>query len=304
MDKPAFSVIIPVYNGEKFIAAALDSVAEQTFRSFEIVIVNDGSPDGSEAVIEQYRRDHPEIKIVYLKQKNKGLGGARNTAIRNASGRIISLLDQDDAWYPEKLRRVNEIFADPGITLVCHDEDVCGQAIKPRVARYGPNSQDIFRELLFKGNCLSTSATSFRKEMIEAVGFFSEETNRVHFTEDYDLWFRAAKGGCRFYFLHEVLGKYFIHSGNFSSLNEEMMLKHTMNVLDSQFADYAGKRSFDWFRINRHKGRLCLSTAFRILKSGNWGKGLQYAAGGVWLDPLCWAGLPGKLINKMHNVHS
>ena len=93
------SVVVPVYGAEKFVATTLDSLLAQTYENFEVIIVDDASPDGSIAICQQY--DDPRIKIIH--QENRGLPGARNTGIRNSTGDYIALLDADDVWVPTKL---------------------------------------------------------------------------------------------------------------------------------------------------------------------------------------------------------
>ncbi|MGB3655321.1 MAG: glycosyltransferase family 2 protein [Rivularia sp. (in: cyanobacteria)] len=95
------SVIIPVYNVEKYVAATIKSVLSQTYENFEIIIVDDGSPDGSIGICQQFKDSR--IKIIH--QKNTGLAGARNTGIRHAIGDYLAFLDADDIWLPEKLEK-------------------------------------------------------------------------------------------------------------------------------------------------------------------------------------------------------
>src|ERR1700694_2006522 len=94
------SVIVPVYRGERYIGQASKSALAQTYENFEIVIVNDGSPDDSIARIRPYLH-LPNVKLI--EQDNRGVAAARNTGIRNASGQIIAFLDHDDLWLPDKL---------------------------------------------------------------------------------------------------------------------------------------------------------------------------------------------------------
>lgn len=98
---PLVSVVIPMYNGERFIAEAIDSVMQQTYQSFEIVVVDDGSQDDSKAVVSRYLADG-RVKLVEH-AANKGIPAARNTGIRASSGEFIAFLDQDDLWMAEKL---------------------------------------------------------------------------------------------------------------------------------------------------------------------------------------------------------
>ncbi|HGG59096.1 MAG TPA: glycosyltransferase family 2 protein, partial [Gammaproteobacteria bacterium] len=103
-DTPFFSVIIPSYNHAHYVCEAIDSVLDQTFSDFEIIVVDDGSTDHTRQAIQGY--EHPAIHYIY--QDNKGLPGARNTGIRHARGRWIALLDADDLWHRERLAHIAE----------------------------------------------------------------------------------------------------------------------------------------------------------------------------------------------------
>ena len=95
------SVIIPVYNAEKYVEDAVKSVLSQTYENIEILIIDDGSPDKSIEICERFK--NPKVKII--RQKNRGLAGARNTGIRHAQGDYLAFLDADDMWLPEKLEK-------------------------------------------------------------------------------------------------------------------------------------------------------------------------------------------------------
>src|ERR1017187_357681 len=95
---PTVSVVIPAYNTAPFITEALESVFAQTFRSFEVIVINDGSPDVVE--LEQAITPYRE-QILYLQQENRGLAGARNTGIHHARGKYVAFLDSDDCWLPD-----------------------------------------------------------------------------------------------------------------------------------------------------------------------------------------------------------
>lgn len=93
---PKVSVIVPVYNTEKYIEKCLDSIAKQTMQDLEIIVVNDGSTDKSEEVIKKYKEEHPKVTIQYLKKENGGLSDARNFALPYVTGEYISFVDSDD----------------------------------------------------------------------------------------------------------------------------------------------------------------------------------------------------------------
>src|SRR5688500_924354 len=96
--QPLVSVIIPVYNGARFLRAALESVFAQTYRPIEVIVVDDGSADDSGVIAQSF----PEVR--YIRQENQGVAAARNNAIEAARGEFFAFLDQDDLWTPEKLR--------------------------------------------------------------------------------------------------------------------------------------------------------------------------------------------------------
>lgn len=206
MSAPRVSVVIPAYNAAAFIEETLDGVAAQTYRDFEVVVVDDGSSDDTQAVVDAYLR-RSKLPGKCIRQANKKIAGARNTGIAAARGELIALLDHDDAWFPNRLERGIAVFdAPPEVDLVCSDENVTEKGRFLRVHRNGPLAADMYERLLFGGNALSPSAVIVRKSKIDEVGGFREnpEFNTV---EDYDLWMRLAKVS-RFRFLPEVLGEY------------------------------------------------------------------------------------------------
>jgi glycosyltransferase involved in cell wall biosynthesis len=109
MKSPLISVIVPAYNTSRTIAETLDSVLAQTFEDYEVVVVDDGSPDD---VAELVARSYPQVRLV--RQENRGLAGARNTGIKEAKGEYVAFLDSDDVWLPRKLElQVEQIKTHP-----------------------------------------------------------------------------------------------------------------------------------------------------------------------------------------------
>lgn len=268
-----FSVIVPFYNGEKYIEQTLKSIFVQTFRDFEIIIVNDGSSDESLKSVKSIIKNNPAYKIIFISQKNRGLGAARNTAIKNASGEIISLLDQDDLWYPNKLQVVYDVFKNrEEISLVCHNEDIIKNGKINGIHHYGPAIPDMFRRLLFKGNCLSPSAVSFRREVAEDVGFFSEDLKKEHFVEDYDYWLRIAKKGHKFYFIDRPLGGCRVHPSQFSGQSGIIMLERELWLVRKHYLRYCCRKAFDRFRIMMREAKIMFALLRRIIA----GKMLKY----------------------------
>lgn len=203
---PRVSVVIPAYNAAQFIAETLDSVRAQTYPSYEVVVVDDGSTDGTQAVVEDYFARHG-LPGRCLGQANKKIAGARNVGMRAARGEFIALLDHDDLWRPNKLESVlREFERHPDADLVCHAEDITRAGRRVKTLYYGPAGVDLYERLLFKGNALSPSASVFRRDKALAIGGFREnpEFNTV---EDYDFWMRFSRVAS-FRFVDDVLGQY------------------------------------------------------------------------------------------------
>lgn len=249
MSDPIVSVVIPTYNSADFIRNTLSQLRAQIFKEFEVVVVNDGSSDNTQDEISKFIDSNKDLNIKLFYQKNKGIAGARNRGILEAQGRYIAFLDHDDIWYPLKLKKCMEVFQKhPEIDLVCHSElmrEQSGKIIK--TLPHGPNVAEMSRSLLFKGNCLSTSATVVKKAVLSKVGLFKEgpEFSTV---EDYDLWIRLSKAH-KFYFINDILGEYIINGRN-ASCNLEIHYCNQARVIKENFKERDKKIFFDQPRIN------------------------------------------------------
>jgi glycosyltransferase involved in cell wall biosynthesis len=228
---PLISVVIPTYNAEAVIDRALASVAAQIFQPAEVIIVDDGSTDRTFARVDEIQSRHIELPIKIITQPNKGPGASRNVGIYNATSDYVAFLDADDVWYPKKLERVDlAIKEHPEVDVFCHDEHIRSfDGVIKRRLRAGPGVDNMYEFLLFKGNCLLTSATVARREALLGVGGFPE--NRAFDScEDWDLWLRLARAKYRFFFLSEVLGEWVRGSHTLTS-NVERHFQAEINVL-------------------------------------------------------------------------
>jgi len=126
---PLVSVVIPVYNGERFLRESLESVVAQTFQDYEIVCVDDGSTDGSCALLKQYG-----ARVRVIQQANAGQSAARNVGVRQATGGFVAFLDQDDRWYPSKLaQQVTVLSAEPDVAMVHCNYDRMDTSLQSRI---------------------------------------------------------------------------------------------------------------------------------------------------------------------------
>lgn len=189
---PKVSVIIPTYNRERFIADAVDSVLAQTYDDFEVIVVDDGSSDGTPAILSVYADD----RLIHLTQSNQGRSHARNRALAIARGEYIAFLDSDDVYLPSKLAlQVSFLDSHPDVGMIytsaaCIDDE--GRDIDYRYA--ASVSGHIYRDIAFFEPVTITLPTVMaRRSVFDRVGMFDERMERF---EDTDMWRRVSKVTC------------------------------------------------------------------------------------------------------------
>jgi len=217
------SVIIPVYNGEAFLEQALDSVFAQRCPDLEVIVVDDGSVDGSCDIVKRYQQ------ITLVSQANRGVAAARNVGLQHATGLFLSFLDQDDLWQPQKIEQQLHYLRDhPQVGIVsCHTEFFLdGVTHKPdwlrqeRLAQAGKNFS--------LGSCLIRRAT------FESVGYFDE---RYRMASDHDWFVRAIENGWAKNHVDAVLLRRRVHKGNHSQDPQsvrEMLAIHRASIKRKQ----------------------------------------------------------------------
>ena len=225
---PAVSIIMPSYNVAQFIDDALRSVFAQTFTDYEVIVVNDGAPDTEELerVLEPYRE-----RIVYIKQENRGLSGARNTAIRAARAPLIALLDPDDIWEPNYLAvQVAAMQSDPTIDVLYPNATLFGSPLDAgrKFMDLSPSEGEVTFESLLRQRCTVMISVIARRETIMRVGMFDESLRSV---EDFDLWLRIIKAGGRIAYHRQAVVRYRRRPGSLSS-DPVWMYQHALQVLD------------------------------------------------------------------------
>ncbi len=235
---PLVSIVIPVFNNEEHILRALDSVSGQSYKNFEVVLVNDGSHDNSVDRARDFHDNHKEINLTIIEQTNNGAGSARNTGIRLCKGEFVSFLDADDWWLPGKLEKVVNLFKDEAnADLVCHDEimvDVHGvKNLIDHKKKYVEKNNTFVS--MYYGNFLSPSAVTVKKKSLLKTNLFDE---KLETAEEYDLWLQLAKF-VKIEFINEPLG-YFFDNPNGLSQNLEKRIVFESLIL-KRYASYLGK---------------------------------------------------------------
>jgi glycosyltransferase involved in cell wall biosynthesis len=194
------SVIIPAYNVAPYIAETLNSVFAQTKSAFEVVVVNDGSPDTAE--LEEVLRPFRDC-IVYLKQENRGLSGARNTGIRAATGDLIALLDGDDVWMPRYLETQTQFLrSHPEYDLVYCNARFFGDSYEGRqFMAVCPSRGEVTPAAIISRKCCVFVSVTARAEALRELGFDESLLS----CEDFDCWLRLTSSGRRIGYHRQIL---------------------------------------------------------------------------------------------------
>lgn len=223
---PAVSVIMPAYNVEPYVGEALRSALAQTFTDLEVIVVDDGSTDGTSDVVADIAAADTRVRLV--RQPNRGLAGARNTGLRMGRGELFALLDSDDLWEPGFLdAQIAILRARPEVDIVTGNGWELGGARDGGFARPYPDPRPQPDLASILGDEFAVFIMSvFRRRVYEVVGCF-DETLRTN--EDYDFWLRAAVSGCRFARNDQPLGHYRVRSDSLSA-NEMRMLRGILVV--------------------------------------------------------------------------
>jgi cellulose synthase/poly-beta-1,6-N-acetylglucosamine synthase-like glycosyltransferase len=219
MNKPKVSVIIPAYNAMSYLPEAVESVLRQTFKDFELIIVDDGSSDRTV----EWASSLTDPRVKFISQDNHGSARARNQGIAIAEGDYIALLDADDIWESTKLeKQVNFLDRDPSIGLVDTSVVLIDENGKStgRVVTSKADA-DVWKHLVqFQPVCSCDSTPLIRRECLETVGLFDED---LLFLEDLDLWIRLASL-YKFGAIEEPLVRYRQYSGSKSTNCQENLL--------------------------------------------------------------------------------
>jgi glycosyltransferase involved in cell wall biosynthesis len=230
----SFAFIIPVFNGEKYLASTLESALNQIEKADEIIVVDDGSTDESVQIAKKY-----DVKLI--QQQNAGAAAARNTAVSHSNSEWIVFLDGDDIALEQRIKKIKEkVKENPSLNLIANDEyegnDQDGWIIKYLYNYYNP-SRDLYSQLL-KGCFLSTSAMAIKKELFDKVGGMDVELRSA---QDYDLWLRVAPHA-QFDFIKEPLTKYLVHSN--SVTGNQLKRLECMKMILRKHQDSFSKNSF------------------------------------------------------------
>jgi glycosyltransferase involved in cell wall biosynthesis len=248
----AVSAVIPVYNGEAGIEAAVASVWAQTQPPAELVVVDDGSTDGTPELLRRLGRSEPRIRVVT--QPNGGEAAARNAGVRAARHPLIAFLDHDDVWRPDKLERQLAFLREhPELALAFTAYDrVEGRARSTIRVRDWDSDPGAAASALALSCVVTPSTVMVRRDALTAGGLFDES---LRLSPDWMMWLRMVNAGMRLGYLDEPLTEYRWHGANISRSGRrvaETALVIFRRVLDAPDASPALRRRRRWVLARWH----------------------------------------------------
>lgn len=271
---PRVSFVMAVYNAAPYLQETLDSLYAQTFADFEIVVINDGSTDGSHDILK--KQTDPRLRHLD-NDRNRGVIFSANRGLKAARGEYIARIDADDLCRPDRLAvQVGYLDTHPECDLVAGFIEMFDNDRKPLGAWPEDRQADSYRKILKmlpEKNCLAQSTVMFRRTLTKRYAYRDIKLNPRYFAEDYDLWLQLAASGKRLEKIPKVLLDYRVHSGSASSTCNNPDLAPKLFSLEFWFAckDITTKSLFLWGRLKSGRfGLFEVRTLYFTLKEIFW----------------------------------
>ena len=239
--KPQVSVIIPLYNGEKTIGKAMQSVATQSlFKQIELVIVDDGSKDNGLAKARKIAKTLPLTVRFYKNAQNQGIAKTQNKGLKNATGKYIARLDQDDLWIDkDKIKKqVALLEKNKGVGLVGTWTKVKNHNGPDFVLTPPKNDREIRQKILF-ADLFAAPSVLFRRDLIKRIGRYREDL--CFGTEDYEYWLRIGTVA-KFAILPQFTLEYHFHAKSYSSQNKVAGMREHLKIIKQYQSHYPNYR--------------------------------------------------------------
>lgn len=260
---PLISIIVPVYNTEKYVGETIDSVIAQTYTNWELNLIDDGSTDSSKQIIESFVEKDSRIK--YYHKENGGQASARNLGIKKSTGEYVAFLDSDDIWLSNKLEnQINDIIEyNPeflyGLGYYYFPERDKNHQLEEYEWVTGAQTGSDFFKLLYYSCAVNTNTVILKKHIFEKVGYF-DENETIRGTEDWDLWMRIALQVNKVYGSPRRDVYYRIHEGGIH-LQEARMKIGKINI----YSKYDNDKIISDLR-RKKEYRYCFRELFNSLK--------------------------------------
>ncbi len=287
--RPRLSVCLPTYNGEAYVAEAVQSVLQQSYSAFEIVVVDDGSSDRTLEILQAF--SDPRIRL-YQNPHQRGIPGNWNVAVELARGEYVCVFHQDDVMLADNLARKMALFdSDPSLSLVHSQAERIVEAEAPShlsdwmekaETDFVEEGEVYFRKLLLRGDCICAPTVIVQREQLAAAGGFNET---LGYACDYEMWMKLCVEG-RVGFLHAALVRYRWHADNAShNYQYERGVEECGRAMRAAVAYYTQRRG------ETPQARLLAEAAEAVLEQREWAAELDRGRG--WLEEQWqrWQGL-------------
>jgi teichuronic acid biosynthesis glycosyltransferase TuaG len=252
---------MPAYNSAKWISDSIQSVLNQTYHSWELIVINDNSTDNTKDIVSSFINKDSRIKLLNL-EVNRGVSYARNFGVSHSQGEFIAFLDSDDLWMPKKLEKQVCIHEkNPAIKIshtdynIFNENGLISTPFKFIFSKFSQRNGDLLNQLLFLNTIGILTLMVERKVFTEHNGFDVNQWGM----EDHDLWLRISRSGLHFTFIPDILASYRINQNGmmyslgkykrtykkFLSKNEGLLLRHKMHAISkSYYYRYFGITNF------------------------------------------------------------
>jgi glycosyltransferase involved in cell wall biosynthesis len=288
MQRPLVSVIVPAYNSEKYIRETLDSVCNQLFKDFEVIIVDDGSTDNQRDIILSFCNADPRFRYLFL--ENQGVSSARNTGYNHSSGSYVAFLDADDVWLPDNLSSKLEKFESGDFGLVHSDaSQIDGMSNTIEGVMVGREGELLINMLKWEGTQVpGPSSILVKRSVLQSIGLFD---TRLSTSADHDFFLRVAS---KFKIGHvdKMTWKYRLHGFNMhkriSLMENDVLFVYEKASVNKLFGSY-------WFE------RKCYSTMYLILAASWAGDGKNRLRAAYYIF-LALISHPASLTNLLNRI--
>ena len=219
------SIIMPTFQNAKYIGRAIKSVLSQTYKEFELIIIDNYSQDKTQQIVESFK----DSRIIYQKFSNEGIiSKSRNLGLNLSKGKYIAFLDSDDWWHKDKLQTCMS-HKDDSFDIFYHKMKVIRANSHLNFSKIGrsPKFKNLHQSLLQQGNFIPNSSVIISRSAFNDIGNLSEDKNKVTW-EDFDYWIRLSSKTNRFKFINKTLGYYWI--GNENNTTPERTLRNVDNM--------------------------------------------------------------------------
>ena len=227
--KNLVSVIIPTFNRLNKLIKAIDSVQKQTYKNYEIIVVDNSSVDGT---VEYYKLNYDKIVKINI-HNNGNIAKSRNLGINNSKGDILAFLDSDDLWFPNKLSSCIHEMNEKNLDFIYHNMRVkkTNSVFDKNVGYFRDlKNENIFNQLIYSGPAFSTSSVLLKKKIFNEINNFDEDDNKITW-EDFDAWIRFSKKTDNFGCINKVLGQ--ITIGRDNTLKENNQIKNILSFKET-----------------------------------------------------------------------